>query len=364
MIDGGASVIVTIAGLGYAIVSGTRLFITPQKKIDRLEGALHIANKMYLVVKKKMSAEEAFLISDHQKKLIDELATLDKTRWGHLRNLRKYVLFKKNVKIHCATVKRMSREYLAAREVAEAAERVAREREEKAAAQEEETTKKRLQMLERDLCALLNEKYRRRVLTRDLGQPGTSKSSSTAATLTSPIDLLNTSNTSLPIPVMNPHSSHTPRPDDFSSELRGLVLDEDLIDFSDTSLNLGQRDGILIDLSTDDAGSLHRLLSSDSDISYLEGMNLLSTLLDSPWSAIRIPAEASHPNETPMSGNAAPSASGTSTPVVSAVPEQGSQNHHTPPKSFGTRLNQLVEDMRTASNYISASTDLYEAFPT
>ncbi len=36
----------------------------------------------------------------------------------------------------------MSREYLAALEVAEAAERVAREREEKAAAQEEETTKK------------------------------------------------------------------------------------------------------------------------------------------------------------------------------------------------------------------------------
>ncbi len=245
-------------------------------------------------------------------------------------------------------------------EVEEAAERVAKEAADKAMAQEEETTKKRVKMLEQDLCTLLEEKFWRRALTRDRGQFGVSKSSSTAATLTSPIDLLNTSNASLPIPVMNPDSSHTPRPDNFPSELRGPVLDGDLIDFSDTSLNLGQRDGILIDLSTDDAESLHNLFSSDSDISYLEGMSLLSTLLDSP-NAIRIPTEASHPNETPISGNTSPSPSSASVPVVAPVPEQGSQTRPTPPKSFRIRFNQLVEGMHMASSCITESTDLYGA---
>ncbi len=125
MIDGGVSVIVTIAGLGYAIISGTRLFITPRKKIHRLEGALMIAGELYQIVKKKMPAREAFQISDYHRKygpflesrqmmchvafpmyrLIDDLHTLDKTRWGHLKNLRKYAVFKKKVIDHCETVK-------------------------------------------------------------------------------------------------------------------------------------------------------------------------------------------------------------------------------------------------------------------
>ncbi|KAK0464359.1 uncharacterized protein EV420DRAFT_1038155 [Desarmillaria tabescens] len=360
MLDGCASIIVCIAGVGYAIVSGSRLFIAPQKKIDKLEESLKRANSLHQLVATKLSAEESLDLSQTQKDLIDELNGLDKTRWGHLKNLGKYSQFKKNVKAHCQDVKKVSRRCLAEAQLADAAERAAREAMEKATAQEEEATKKRLQILEQDLLALLGRKFWRQALKKNRSQPGAPRSPSMAGVTPTSFELLNSSNTSLPISVMTPHGSDTPRPGQISTALDGLVLDGDLIDFSDTSLDLGQRDGILIDLSTDDAGSLHRLFSSDSDISYLEGINLLSTLLDSP-NAIRIPTEASHPNETPISDDVPPSASGTNVPGVAPVPEQNSENQHIPPKRFGVTFNQLLEGMRTASGCISASTNLYGA---
>lgn len=327
MIDGGAILIVFIAGLRYTIVSGTRLLITPQKKLDRLDKALDEANKIYDIALAKgvVPAATQVTLSTTQDDIIDAIYRLDKTRWGHLKNRREYKRIKKLVIVHCNDVKEVSRKCLSKAKVEAAQERVANEVAEQAMPQEEEATRQRLQSLDEDLSVLVGRKWRKA------------------------FGLLDASNTSLPVPVMKPQP-YASQPDTLSSQLDGFVLDEDLIDLSDTPIDLSQRDGILIDLSTDDAGSLHRLFSSDSDIDYLEGMTLLSTLLDTP-NPTRVPTEVSHPNETPISSDS-------STPAS----EQSSENQDTSRRRrFGSRLNSLAEGIQMASSCISASSGIYGA---
>ncbi|KAK0201960.1 hypothetical protein DFS33DRAFT_1035823 [Desarmillaria ectypa] len=163
MVDGGASLIVVIAGLGYAIVSGTYLFITPQKKLDLLDEANELYN--VAVAEGAVPAATQVNISITQDEIIDDLDRLDKTRWGHLKNLRKYKRVKKRVMSHCDTVKQVSRKCLSMAKIAAANERAAKEAAEKATVEEEKATRKRLQSLEQDLCALLGRKFWRRALT-------------------------------------------------------------------------------------------------------------------------------------------------------------------------------------------------------
>ncbi|KAK0421701.1 hypothetical protein EV421DRAFT_817413 [Armillaria borealis] len=107
MIDGGAFLIVFIAGLRYTIVSGTRLLITPQKKLDQLDKALDEANKIYDIALAKgvVPAATQVTLSTTQDDIIDAIYRLDKTRWGHLKNRREYKRIKKLVIVHCNNVK-------------------------------------------------------------------------------------------------------------------------------------------------------------------------------------------------------------------------------------------------------------------
>ncbi len=229
--------------------------------------------------------------------------------------------------------------------LAKAKEGAAKEAVEQATALEEQTNEEPLDILEQDLRDIYKRDGR---WTRVKGRLSRTQRSSPIAENLASVDLLNGSTTSLPIPypAMRPKPStpHSPPP-----ELEGIVLEGNLIDLSDTPPDLSQREGILVDLSTDDAESLHRLLSADNESSRLEGVDLLNTLLKSS-SAVNTPVQTMRPNKTPVSTH-------TSAPAnadVDPIPGPSAPRKH-------RRFDRLVDGLQAASSCMSASADVLQA---
>ncbi|PBK97522.1 hypothetical protein ARMGADRAFT_1075990 [Armillaria gallica] len=82
--------------------------------------------------------------------LIQNVQNLDKTRWGHLKNLMKYMRLKKDVKSHCNYVEHYSA-FIKAKNMLEEAEGAAKEAAEQAEALEAQTEEEPLDILEEDL---------------------------------------------------------------------------------------------------------------------------------------------------------------------------------------------------------------------
>ncbi|PBK75024.1 hypothetical protein ARMSODRAFT_502487 [Armillaria solidipes] len=346
MLDGGVSIITFIAGFGYAIVVGTSVLFMPVKKITQLHKALMVAAMTFTEVQRHVPLRKRINICKTHLTLIKNVQNLDKTRWGHLKNLLKYMRLKKDVESHCNYVENYSA-LIKAKIMLEEAESAAKEAAEQAEALEEQTEKEPLDILEEDLRDIYKRDGR---WTRVKGRPPrTQRSSRTTATLAS-VDLLNGSAVSLPIPypVMRPQPStpHCP-----PSELEGIVLEGNLIDLSDTPPDLSQREGILVDLSTDDAESLHRLLSADNESSRREGVDLLNTLLNSSG-AIHTPVQTMRPSETPVSTHT--SAPANATADAGPIPGPSAPRKH-------RRFDRLVDGLEVASSCLSASTGILQA---
>ncbi|KAK0188108.1 hypothetical protein F5146DRAFT_1123695 [Armillaria mellea] len=347
MFDGGVS-LVPIVGLGAAIISKTCVLFMPEKRIDRLDVALNEADILYQEVKEVLPADVDLDIRDNHDTLINQLYMLDRTRWGHLKSFSSYVSLKRRINSHCADVKANSRIYASAAALAASKKRAAKEAEEKARFLEEEAAQHRLKQLKQDFCVL-----RHRLQQICAGN----RSAQATANLSSLADrLLNSSQTSLPLP----HPVMTPLPyPSHASHVEGLHnepedLHENLINFSNTFPDTGLQEGILADLSTDDAESLHNFFSAESDISYLEGISLLTTLLNSP-NVFNVATTVSHPTESSVSRNASTSAnpSGNAAPTLVQGPETATQGHFT--------LDHLINSLRAVADCVSASTDIYEA---
>ncbi|PBK97494.1 hypothetical protein ARMGADRAFT_1027004 [Armillaria gallica] len=326
MLDGGISIITLIAGFGYAIVVGTSVLFMPVRKIAQLDKALMVAAWSFIQVQRHVPLDMRVSICDTH--LI---------RGGGTGRI--YMRLKQEVEFHCDYVERFSARISAEIMLAEAKEGAAKEAAEQAAALEEQTNEEPLDILEEKLRDIYKHDGR---WTRVKGHlPRTQRSSPTPANLAS-ADLLNGSAVSLPIPypVMRPQPStpHCP-----PSELEGIVLEGNLIDLSDTPPDLSQREGILVDLSTDDAESLHRLLSADNESSRLEGVDLLNTLLKSS-SAVNTPVQTMRPSKTPVSTH-------TSTPAnanVDPIPGPSAPRKR-------RRFDRLVDGLQVASSSLVTS---------
>ncbi|KAK0464334.1 uncharacterized protein EV420DRAFT_1037318 [Desarmillaria tabescens] len=255
MIDAGAS---TYAAVGVAYLVKWYIIVSPKKKVKSLFLEMDRAQGQYMNAASVIPPSVGVTICTEHELLAKDIACLHKSRWGHWKNRSAFTTVRERVETHCEEIFATSRKYLVAAYLASAQERLAEEQAElKASSTEEE-------------CRSTTREESGHTQTSGTIQTLPSGSSTLMETTSSTMPL-NLSTTSLPLhyPVMTPSKGDTQTSGPLS-ELEGLILDGDLINFSDVPQHdLGQREGMLIDFSSEDSdvSTIYRLSLGENDTS-------------------------------------------------------------------------------------------------
>ncbi|KAK0244051.1 hypothetical protein EDD85DRAFT_945371 [Armillaria nabsnona] len=290
MVDPGASACVAV---GVAYIIKCYIIMSPKKKIKSLYVEMDHAQSIYMNAASVIPANTGVSICMSYDALAKDIKALHKTRWGHWKNRTAFVAARKRVEAHCERVSETSRTCLNAAYLASAQERLAKE-----------TDEPRTNSAEPE-CRRTTRDDSGRVQTSGATETPPSRSSNLTDT-TSPTIPSNLSSASLPLryPVMVPLQGAA-QPSNLLGELEGLILDGNLIDFSDASPDLGQREGILIDFSSEgsDASTIYRLSPGENDHSQMS--NSLNGVLAPPNIATETSASSgqSSATGTPCSTN-------------------------------------------------------------
>ncbi|PBK75028.1 hypothetical protein ARMSODRAFT_1000711 [Armillaria solidipes] len=291
MIDGGASA-AAVGAAAYLVK--WYIIVSPKKRVKSLFLDMDRAQGEFMNAASVIPPTVGVTICTDHEMLAKDIATLHKSRWGHWKNRSAYAAVRERVEAHCEEVFATSRKYVIAAYLASARERLAKEQAELRATSAEEGCR----------CTTRGDSPRH---PQTSGAVQTPQSGSTdSARTTSSTMPLNLSTTSLPLqyPVMVPLQGATQTSGLFD-ELEGLILDENLLDFSDASPGLGQREGILIDFSSEDsnASTIYRLSLGENDSS--QTTNLNDSVLAPPNVATETSALSgeSSTTETPYSTN-------------------------------------------------------------
>ncbi|SJL07668.1 uncharacterized protein ARMOST_11018 [Armillaria ostoyae] len=244
--------------------------MSPKKKIKSLYVEMDRAQSLYMNAASVIPAKIGVSICMSHDALAKDIKALHKTRWGHWKNRTTFDTARKRVEAHCERILETSRTCLNAAFLASAQERLAKEADEPRTSSAEPE------------CRRTTREDSGRVQTSSAMETPPSRSSNLTGA-TSPTIPSNLSTASLPLqyPVMVPLHGAA-QPSNLLSELEGLILDGNLIDFSDASPDLGQREGILIDFASEDsdASTIYRLSLGENDHSQMS--NSLNGILAPP----------------------------------------------------------------------------------
>ncbi|KAK0464361.1 uncharacterized protein EV420DRAFT_1038112 [Desarmillaria tabescens] len=329
MVDAGASV---YAAVGVAYVIKCYIIMSP-KKIKSLYVEMDSAQSQYMNAATVIPANIGVAICMTHDALTNDLKKLPKSRWGHWKNRAAYNTAKKRVKVHCDHVFSTSRACLNAAYLASAQERLAKETAEiKAGSAQPE-------------CRYIAREDAGDARTSDTIQTPPSGSSDSSGVTSSPIPS-NLSSASLPLqyPVMVPSREAT-QPSSLLSELEGLILDGNLIDFSGPSADLGQREAILIDLSSEDADALTIYRLSLDESNSRQTSDLLNSTLVAPNAANVVTGAPPLPGKAIVTGTPDSVHPSTQLSVPTEIPNAG--------ESVG-RFASAAATVRMISNVASA----------
>ncbi|SJL07670.1 uncharacterized protein ARMOST_11020 [Armillaria ostoyae] len=281
MIDGGASA-AAVGAAAYLVK--WYIIVSPKKRVKSLFLDMDRAQGEFMNAASVIPPTVGVTICTDHEMLAKDIATLHKSRWGHWKNRSAYAAVRERVEAHCeevfvsplvriimicipitrSIVQATSRKYVIAAYLASARERLAKEQAELRATSVEEGCR----------CTTRGDSPGH-PQTSDAVQTPQSGSADSARTTSSTMPL-NLSTTSLPLQysVMVPLQGTTQTSGLFG-ELEGLILDGNLLDFSDASPGLGQREGILIDFSSEDsdASTIYRLSLGENDPSQTTNLN-------------------------------------------------------------------------------------------